>query len=195
MPSKNPPSVETLARVLRYDPETGRLFWLPRTPDMFTATKTRTKEHMAAWWNSKYAGRDAITSDNGQGYRRSRVLGFDLLAHRVAWALVHGHWPDHPIDHINGYRNDNRACNLRAATAQTNQWNKRPSSASKSGLKGAHDNGKGKWRSSIFKGGVKHNLGTFDNSADAAKAYAAKAAQMFGEFAFSVQEGEAGNAF
>jgi hypothetical protein len=46
-----------------------------------------------------------------------------LLGHKVAWAIYHGYWPYHELDHINGVRTDNRIENLRASTRRDNMLN------------------------------------------------------------------------
>lgn len=42
------------------------------------------------------------------------------MAHRLAWALYYGKYPDHDIDHINRVKNDNRIENLRELSASLN---------------------------------------------------------------------------
>lgn len=60
-----------------------------------------------------------------EGYWQIK-LGFKVYrAHRLAWFLVHGVWPDGAIDHINGDRLDNRIANLRIASHSVNMQNKR----------------------------------------------------------------------
>jgi hypothetical protein len=45
-----------------------------------------------------------------------------------AWLYVHGEWPKHTIDHINGIRSDNRIENLRDVPTRTNLENTRSQS-------------------------------------------------------------------
>ena len=59
MATKPLPSQEVLRQLLRYEPETGKLFWRERTPDMFSADG-RDPEWKARNWNSKLAGREAF---------------------------------------------------------------------------------------------------------------------------------------
>ena len=47
------------------------------------------------------------------GVVRITVVGKRLLAHELAWAVVHGSWPICVLEHINGDRSDNRIDNLR----------------------------------------------------------------------------------
>ena len=90
-------------------------------------------------------------------------------AHRLAWLYVHGEWPKHQIDHINGDKLDNRIANLRVATTSQNKQNMRKArSDSKSGLIGASWHTKSnKWRAAIQIDGKKKHLGYFDTPEEA----------------------------
>lgn len=154
-----------LRKLLRYEPETGKLFWLPRTQDMMPPGLN------AAVWNGQYAGNEAFTATGSHGYRASRVQNIQCLAHRLIWAICNSHWPTSQIDHINGDKQDNRIENLRAVSASENGRNKRIRSTSKSGVMGVYwaDHAQ-KWRAEIKAGGLRHHIGYFTSKADAAAA-------------------------
>src|SRR3546814_20461158 len=114
-------------RLLRYEPDTGKLFWRSRSPEFFRATKARTSEHACRNWNAHYAGKEAFTCLSPSGYRQGAILNNSLQAHRVIWAIVFGESPVAQIDHINGDRSDNRLKNLRAVSIQQNRRNMRRS--------------------------------------------------------------------
>ncbi len=184
MPSRQTISVDALRRIMRYDEDSGKLFWLTRTEDMFTATASRSSLHLCRWWNSKNAGKEAVSGTTAAGYLRSTVQGRDILAHRAAWALFFGEWPTAILDHINGDRSDNRMANLRQVSASESRQNVRHERGAASRFKGVHADGRGRWRSSIMKDGSKTHIGMFSCEVEAAKAYDAKAREIFGEFAF-----------
>lgn len=74
------------------------------------------------------------------GYKRVRVkIGekkHEFLAHRLAWFMVNGDWPEGEIDHINGMRDDNRLINLRSVTRAENAKNIKLRSDNSSGFLG-----------------------------------------------------------
>lgn len=152
-----------LSSVLNYNPDTGVLRWTRRVA------------------NNVFAGMEAGTR-NGQGYMVFMYRRTQLQAHRVAWALTHGDWPQLSIDHINGNRADNRLCNLREATHQQNCCNRGPAPSNKCGLKGVRLK-RGKWEACIWTGGRSVYLGRYESPEEAHTAYSKEATRLFGEFA------------
>jgi hypothetical protein len=123
-----------LADLIRYDPETGDLYWKPRRPEHFS--NPAWGQARSAAWSARYAGRQALTDISKDGYRRGIVRGVYLQAHRVCWAIHNGEWPSEDIDHINGVRTDNRAANLRVVSRAENARNQKTRSTNTSGCMG-----------------------------------------------------------
>lgn len=94
--------ITTLQQALAYDPETGIFTWLVRPSQ-------RARAGSPAGYPT------------GHGYRAIRYRGEVYLAHRLAWAFVHGAFPPEVMDHINGDRADNRIANLRAVSQAENR--------------------------------------------------------------------------
>jgi hypothetical protein len=119
------------------------------------------------------------------GYVAIFSLGRMTLAHRWAWYLAHGAWPEKGmmVDHINCDRGDNRLCNLRLATLKQNFRNSRRSSRNTSGAKGVQKTRGGRWAARICADNVSHHLGTFNTVTEAADAYKEAALKLHGEFA------------
>ena len=147
------PSFTEARELLRYDPETGELFWLPQKGKGRTSTE-------------KPAG-----SQKNDGYIRVTINYREYPAHRVGWLLHYGRWPTLDIDHINGIKNDNRISNLREVTDSENQQNlKRPSAGNKTGYLGVCYY-RGKYLANIKLNGKQHRLGKFDCPKTAHEAY------------------------
>jgi len=102
--------ISHLRGLLDYDAESGELRWKERPGNNR--------------FNTKYAGRPALTARNSAGYPHGQIDGHCFLAHRVAWAIAHGQWPESEIDHINRDRADYRLDNLRPATRRQNCYNR-----------------------------------------------------------------------
>lgn len=64
--------------------------------------------------------RNSTGSFDKDGYLILKIKGRQFKAHRVAWFLHYGSFPEMEIDHINRNRSDNRICNLREATRMCN---------------------------------------------------------------------------
>lgn len=170
---------EILRQLLRYEPETGRLFWLPRPREMF-----KNQQSYGAW-NTRYAGKEAFTAIGSHGYLTGAVNDKMYTAHRVIWVIVYGEWPENQIDHANAIRTDNRISNLRVATDQENNRNRGLNSANSSGFKGVSWHAKTKkWRSDIRdSNGKRLYLGIFSTPESAHAAYCEAAKRYHGEFA------------
>lgn len=180
--SKKLPSPDDLRKVLRYEPDTGKLFWLFRTGDMFPDTGYGGQNGSASRWNARFAGREALT-EVFDGYKCGRVFGAKVKAHRVIWAMVSGSWPTDLIDHKNGVRSDNRICNLREADQYQNSWNRNIGSKNKSGFKGVSlDAASGMWIAQISI-----RIGRFETAKCASDAYVKACEFLHGDFAKIVQ--------
>lgn len=166
MAKKPLPTPDELRQLLRYEPDTGKLFWLEREPSMYGGATSR--EWVCRRWNSTYAGKESFTTIDPIGYFHGSILGYRCRAHRVAWALAHGDWPLGQIDHINGVKTDNRLVNLRDVTHAENGRNAKRTRSNTSGVTGVRWYAeRNKWVSKIMVNGVQYTLGYYLNFDDA----------------------------
>jgi hypothetical protein len=136
---------EIVRRLLWYEPETGKLFWLPRTEE-FVLTKNN-KGREVRRWNARYANKEAFTGYNQNGYRIGLIFRKTYSAARIIWFYMTGEWPE-TIDHKNRIRDDNRWGNLRNASRAENMRNigKRvDNSSGKAGVKFNKNHNKWYW--------------------------------------------------
>lgn len=158
---------KTVRHFLDYSPVTGNLLWNYALPIYFTAS-ARSAAQKARMFNARYAGRDAFTSVNGNGYRDGKFRGSQVTAHRVIWLWVNGSLPEGQIDHINGNRTDNRIKNLRDVSSKENSRNLSISSRNNSGVVGVRLNKpRGRWEADIRVDGRLIFLGRFKLFEDA----------------------------
>ena len=149
-------SIEMLNDFFCCDPELGLLFWKERPREMFT-----TKASWASF-NSRCANKPCFFTVGNHGYKTGRVLGIDILAHRLIWALAFQEWPTGEIDHIDGDRLNNSISNLRDVKRSTNGQNIKRSTRNSSGRTGVSFNkAQGKWAAYIQSEGIYSHLGLF----------------------------------
>ena len=170
---KSLPPTELLRKLLRYEPDTGNLYWRVRTPDMFLPTG-RGSDWTCRSWNTRYSTNLAFTTVSKTGYLCGHISNTQYRAHRIIWAIFHGEPPTEEIDHINGDRQDNRIVNLRAVSKYENMKNTKMPASNTSGTVGVswHDC-RGKWTAKIQVKGRSIYLGNFTVKADAIDARAA----------------------
>lgn len=153
-----------ISKLLKYEPETGKFYWLPRPVEMFPGSPYGSPAAVAQMWNKRFAGKEALTASMANGYRVGNLLKRSYLAHRVAWILATGDWPKNHIDHINGNPADNRIENLRDVARSENMRNTKLHRRNTSGHSGVvWDSQRRKWV--VFIGGK--YIGGFLEKADA----------------------------
>ena len=132
----------TARKLFNYDPDTGILTWA-----------------IDHGYKMKAGQRAGCLN---KGYRCIRHFGQYHQEHRVIWLWMTGSYPTDHIDHINGIRDDNRWCNLRAVSEQINQQNKPKYSNNVSGVTGVTwSKQKLKWHAYIRINNTQQHLGFF----------------------------------
>lgn len=150
---KNDLTAKRVLELMRYEPETGQFIWVSSRYSYLNGTPAGTVRK--------------------EGYRFITIDGFQYLAHRLAWLVTHGSWPEATIDHWDRDRDNNRIDNLRQATQLQNIQNQRADHRrSVSGLLGvswsvSHK----KWRADIMVNSKSHYLGRHDTKEKAHAAY------------------------
>ena len=102
-----------------------------------------TYEPSTGYFYNKITRCNAAIKGNRTGFiRKDGYIGLYLkgkfyLAHRVAFCMMTGNWPELQVDHINGCRTDNRWENLREVSGEVNCNNRHwPNKSNKLGVKG-----------------------------------------------------------
>ena len=169
MPTENEEVAQEVIKSLSYDPYSGIIIW-------------KWREDKIRKVNMRLAGKRA-GSAHRDGYRSVGILGSKYMAHRIAWLIKTGSWPQNQIDHLNGQRDDNRWINIREATKVENRRNQTVP-RSKSGVVGVHwDSRKDKWRAQIKPEGKNIHLGLFDDLDDAIKTRKGAEKKYYKDFA------------
>jgi hypothetical protein len=158
--------VSFLRELFDVDPAAGALTWRIRPQAHFPDRRSW------AVINSRNGGKPAGHLDD----RMYVVLCFNhggrrikTYAHRVIWALAHGRWPTHTIDHIDGPEAGNGIGNLREAT-RAEQPKNMAKRDSETGLRGAYRNGPG-FQAKLKHEGIVYRFGQFKTAEEAHRAY------------------------
>ena len=168
-------SIAEISNFLNYDPITGNLTWI-------VSRGTIRKGSIAG-------------SKRDDGYLRVCLFKRNYFAHRVAWGLHYGEWPQNVIDHIDGDRENNKIYNLRDVTVSENGQNRRtPASNSTTGYLGVcFDKKFGKFKAAIKYNGRNKSLGHFETAQEAAEKYkSAKLIYHITQTADAKQQSEGG---
>ncbi len=167
---------EEVLSLLIYDPQTGIFVWKQRSIDKFPNSRIGNS------WNARYAGKIA-GSLNKAGYIQI-VIGYRLYyAHRLAWLIMEGEWPQFEIDHEDTDEANNCWNNLRVASSSQNKFNQKAQKRSKSGIKGLTWATREKmWRATIGAYGKHIHIGYFTLKEDAISALKIARLELHGEY-------------
>lgn len=157
---------QTALEYLRYEPETGFLFWRKKASDKTVIGKR------AGWQRSP------------NGYRQVGLVKEIVYEHRLIWLIVTGAFPEFQIDHRNGLKYDNKFDNLREASGTQNLANIGVKRDNTSGTKNVHwCNTKKRWIVKVKRSGSVHHVGAFSDYGTAVIAADAARLAVHGEFA------------
>jgi len=157
------PSQRSLLKQLRYDVDTGLLWWKERKINRQMDKSCGTLHH--------------------NGYLYLRIDGRLYTLHRIIWKMATGREPNY-LDHINGCRVDNRLSNLREVSRNQNNRSIGLTKANRSGYIGVRFSEKDKcWTTHITIERKRISLGRFKDKRQAVEAYNQKAIELHSHFA------------
>lgn len=152
--------VDDLRTYVRYDADTGELIRLSTGRPVGVSVKPR-GGHRAF---NIYVEKKQVT----------------VFVHRAVWALVHGSWPKHQIDHIDRDPSNNRVENLRDVPGGVNQMNREAiGEVPYYGVRFRPHTGK--YEARVKKDGKQYHVGSFSSAILAAKARDRAALMLHGE--------------
>ena len=129
---------------------------------------------------------------NAHGYVVVSVLGKKITAHRIAYYLANGTWPNQIIDHIDGDKLNNCPSNLRQVDSKGNARNRRVDYGLH--LQGVYKRSKmahlKPFKAQIHLEGKSIFLGYYATEAEAHDAYVAASIKNFGEHSPYAKNGE-----
>lgn len=161
---------KTVKEFLDYDPKTGIFRWKKR-------------DSWPKFMNTRLAGKEAGCK-NVAGYVVIRIGKRLYLAHRLAWLIMKGEWPEFEVDHRDGVKSNNKWLNLRNSTHAQNKFNCGLSKRNTSGYKGiTWSKHSKKWIAQISVDGRHRYLGLFKNPLEAHNAYEKAAKKYHKNFA------------
>lgn len=164
------PSLEYVTSRLSIDPISGTAVWIDATKHHAPLNGANAGTPRANHSGKRYW---YIKIDN-KAYKRSHLM----------FLVTHGRWPQHQIDHIDGNSLNDKASNLREATATQNAWNHKRRAKKSSlpmGVRLMPQSGRFQARIACEKK-VMH-LGTYATPDEAHKVYLEKRKELFGDFA------------
>lgn len=106
---------------------------------------------------------------NENGYIKIEIRGIRYYAHRLAYLIMEGEWPNQ-IDHKNRIRDDNRWSNLLNSDQFLNAQNHSLRATNKSGVSGVCFMGKKKWVAELTRNGRRRRIAglqTFEAAVEA----------------------------
>ena len=168
------PPFEEIDRVLRYEPETGKIYWKIRP--------RKTGKDL------KGAEAGSLSKQYNTSYRIIRLNKVTYKAHRIAWLLYYKEDPGEKlIDHKNHDGSDNRIGNLRVATNAQNQHNARINKTSITGYKGVikskqYSHRNKPYRARTMLHGKIISLGNYRTPEEASEAYQRFCKEHHGKF-------------
>ena len=124
--------------------------------------------------------RNKINSFGSDDYGRAKVDGKTILLHRLIWAHYYREQPPEVIDHIDRNTLNNSISNLRVATANLNQANRKISRNNTSGFTGVSFVEKTrKWKAVIYINCEQVYLGVYETAELASQAYKTRKESVF----------------
>ncbi len=122
-----------------------------------------------------------MSRDDGYVSRRIERIGTKkrINLHRELLKARKGRY----VDHINGYKLDNRRSNLRLCSKAQNCHNRKRPITNTSGYTGVSLNNNGRWRADVRADGKLNYLGVFDSALEAAIARDQAAIRLHKDFA------------
>jgi len=171
MPSHKPELTAAQVReLLAYDPDTGAFTWKRRP----------VRQYRDKGLNTRYAGKPTGRA-NASGHIVIGVMLKLYYAHRLAWLIMTGEWPEKDIDHIDGDPANNVWSNLRTVTkAQNNRAFSKDRKRVRDLPRGVYPNGSGYTSHTTHKGKF-HYIGQFRTPEEAHRAFRRKRNELCGE--------------